>query len=485
MYIIMNALQNLARNRGRNLMIGGIIFVIIVSVVTALMIHNTADSVIDDYKTRFGSEVSFVPNMQKMREQATENAEPGHLRIQLPTIDPEDLIEFGQSDYLKEAVFTADSKGNSEQLKPIDEEMGGGGGPMLRSSNGPAQSMGRQYFHRLLGDEYADFEDGLRELTEGSRFPESAGECIISQELLENSGLSIGDDITVTSALESADSVPGEEEYTDISWDMTIVGTYDDITDEYGEGRMENAFSNRRNEIITTFETLADKMTDGLIGINVDSKYYLKNPDMLDAFTEEVYAKGLDEMFNVTTDSASYDAVVAPVEGLKGISVTFVIIVLAFGAIILALLASIAIRERKYEIGVLRAMGMKKLKVVAGLWTETLAITCICLILGLGAGMVVAQPVTDVMLDRQIAAAENAANNNNMIPGGMVLSTEPMRGFAGQSNAEPLKNLHVSLDALTVLEIAGIALLLSSLSGMISTRKITKYEPIKILMERN
>jgi putative ABC transport system permease protein len=38
---------------------------------------------------------------------------------------------------------------------------------------------------------------------------------------------------------------------------------------------------------------------------------------------------------------------------------------------------------------------------------------------------------------------------------------------------------------MTVLEILGIALLLSSVAGIVSTTQITKYEPIKILMERN
>ncbi|MFU2108463.1 FtsX-like permease family protein [Paenibacillus larvae] len=41
-------------------------------------------------------------------------------------------------------------------------------------------------------------------------------------------------------------------------------------------------------------------------------------------------------------------------------SVTYIVIVLVLGAVILILLSSIAIRERKYEIGVLRAIGMKK-----------------------------------------------------------------------------------------------------------------------------
>ena len=182
------------------------------------------------------------------------------------------------------------------------------------------------------------------------------------------------------------------------------------------------------------------------------------------------------------TDSASYNKVVGPVEGLKGISLTFVVIVLAFGAIILALLASIAIRERKYEIGVLRAMGMKKLKVIAGLWTETLAITIICLAIGLGVGTLVAQPVSNIMLEQQIAAADQANSGSNGLPAGGIMSGGQR---APQSSAEPLKDISVSLDIATLLEIIGIALLLSSLSGIIATQKITKYEPIRILMERN
>lgn len=489
MYIIKNALHNLVRNRGRNLMVGGIIFVIIVSVVTSLMINNASNEVINDYKSRFGSEVSFIPNMQKMKEEAQKNSTDGRMTMKRPIIAPEDLIKFGESEYLKESIYTAETKGNSEQLKPIDEEKGGGGGSMLSGPGASNQGQaGREYYHKLLGNNYEDFKNGLRELADG-QFPENNNECMISTELLENSGLSIGDTITVTSALENMSGGPGNEEYTDISWELTIVGTYVDATDEYSEGRMNNAFTNRRNEIITNFETISEKMVDGLTGINVDAKYYLQNPDMLEEFRDEVYAKGLSNIYDVDTDSASYNKVVGPVEGLKGISITFVIIVLVFGSIILSLLASIAIRERKYEIGVLRAMGLKKSKVIAGLWTETLVITAICLVIGLGVGKLVAQPVTNIMLDKQIAAAEQANNNNNGMPNGGMMNGMGMVtssvGRPGQANVEPLKDINVSLEWVTVLEIIGIAILLSSLSGVIATRKIIKYEPIKILMERN
>ncbi|SDZ42072.1 FtsX-like permease family protein [Evansella caseinilytica] len=55
----------------------------------------------------------------------------------------------------------------------------------------------------------------------------------------------------------------------------------------------------------------------------------------------------------------------------------------------------------------------------------------------------------------------------------------------GQFNpeVEPLKNIEISLSLVTMLQIIGIVLLLASLAGLVSIRKITKYEPSKILNE--
>ncbi|WP_096187515.1 ABC transporter permease [Evansella halocellulosilytica] len=153
--------------------------------------------------------------------------------------------------------------------------------------------------------------------------------------------------------------------------------------------------------------------------------------------------------------------------------------ILIFGGTIIALLSSIAIRERKYEIGVLRAMGMKKHKVALGLWSEMLIITCLCLVVGLTAGTIIAQPVTDVLLNHQIEAAEASSQPSSPM-GGMV-----MGGNIMNSDAEPLQDIHISLGFNTMLQVIGIGLLLASLAALISIRKITRYEPIKILMERN
>jgi putative ABC transport system permease protein len=213
-------------------------------------------------------------------------------------------------------------------------------------------------------------------------------------------------------------------------------------------------------------------------GITVNATYYLKEPTMVTAFEAEMRLKGLNDMLKATTDESEYNSVVGPVMGLKSIAFTFMVIVLILGGIVLILLSSIAIRERKYEIGVLRAMGMKKHKVALGLWTETLAITVICLVVGLAVGTIISQPVSDTLLAGQIESA-NAAVGDDMTA--LILS----RMSGSGSVVEPLSELNVSLGAVTLLQIIVISLLLASVAGYAAISKITKYEPIKILMERN
>jgi putative ABC transport system permease protein len=179
-----------------------------------------------------------------------------------------------------------------------------------------------------------------------------------------------------------------------------------------------------------------------------ETVFHLHSPDLLPAFEAELRERGLPDDWMVFRDEAGYRRMIAPIESLKDVSLTFLLVVLLFGAAIMILLSVIAIRERKYEIGVLRAMGMKKKKVALGLWVETIALTCTCFVFGMIAGTILATPVSNAL-------------------------------WTGDGQ------INIVLDGITALQILGVSLLLASIAGAISVSRITKYEPIKILMERN
>jgi putative ABC transport system permease protein len=212
-------------------------------------------------------------------------------------------------------------------------------------------------------------------------------------------------------------------------------------------------------------------------GAAVTARYYLNHPSDLAAFEQELRAKGLHTIFDVNTDENLYNAIVGPVEGMRGIVTTFMIVVLILGAIILILLSSIAIRERKYEIGVLRAMGMKKAKVALGLWSEMIIITGFCLFIGTLAGSLAAQPISNRLLVQQ---SENTQQIQDSFFAGRDTAS-----LSRVVNDDPITEINVLLGLDTMLQLMLISLLLASAAGLAAISKITKYEPIKILMERN
>ena len=475
MYLITNALKNIKRNRGRNTLLGIIILLLIISSVIALMINHVSTAVIDDYKGRFGSEVTLSANMDKVRENAMNNSTDGKVLMKMPTIPAEQYIAFGSSEYLKESYYSASIGLRAFDLESIDESLGGGTGRMMMGGPGTSSDI-PEYYMKLTTPNAAEFDEGYRQLADGT-MPVENGEVIISTDLAELNSLNIGDTINFESEL-TPEEIGSDLANHPISYELKIVGIYDDITDEYESGTPENAFTNRRNEILTNFDTVISPMKDGYDGIKVSGTYYLNNPENIDYFTEELREKGLSDLFDVKTDEDTYNQIIGPVEGLSGISLTLLFIVLIFGGISIAVISSIAIRERKYEIGVLRSMGMSKTTVSFSLWLEVFIITVFCVILGIFIGTIIAQPITNMLLQQQIASAQATAQNTQM-------QTMMMGNMNDSISAEPLSHLDVALDIVTTFKISTIALLLTTISAISSMTKIIKYEPSKILTERN
>jgi len=339
MYIIQNALKNVVRNKGRNILLAAIIFAIIATTVVTLMISNTSDKIIDEYRNLFGTEVTVSRNLERFIElrQRGEITRDDEINV----ITPAQFIAFAESDLLQKSILVNSALVNSSTVTPVGQS----GGQMAGGGFVSAPSM------LLQGDNWDDFTNGYRVVIEG-RMPEQINESIISTELAELNGLSVGDTITLYGMVLFED----EGRISPNAYDLIITGIYFSSEEATGGSASWGPLSNRQNEILTVFETIDNTST----GVNVIARYVLRSPAYLEAFDQELRAKGLHDMFDVLTDIETYNAIVGPVEGMRDVIRTFLLLVLILGALILILLSSIVIRERKYEIGVLRAMGMKK-----------------------------------------------------------------------------------------------------------------------------
>lgn len=212
------------------------------------------------------------------------------------------------------------------------------------------------------------------------------------------------------------------------------------------------------------------------LGLNVTAVYYLKNPGLEDEFESYVRENGLHEVYNVNVDTESYNRIVKPVESLKSISTAFLVVILLVGCLILILLSMLGVRERKYEIGVLRAIGMPKTKVAFGLICESVCVMILCLCIGLGAGSLIAQPVSDRIMEEQGSLAEQPPQEDY---GDIIYST-----IGINETASILQEVDINLTPESMAFTAVISLALGLLTNIMGIFYITRYEPMKILSER-
>ena len=456
MYILQNALKNVVRNKGRNILMGAIILAIIVTTVISLIINTASEAIIEDYKTLFGTRVYINPDTSRLTVMSGAQSE------QLVPLR-EVYAALQGSDCLLSADLSCQVPSVSDTLIGLGESSGGSAVPVTPDGGSFTKFPTMNVKGYTNPESLDDFREGFRGLTSGA-FPSADYECIISEDFAELNNIKVGDTVHIKQGM-----------VADNPLTLKVVGVYFDFTaNMFGDAISAPAAINVRNDIITNYETA---FAYGKSDPRVDTAAYtLKSPGLLSAFENEARLAGLSYDYKVTIDEEAYNRIISPVLAMSGISFTFMLVVLILGGLILILLATLSIRERKYEVGVLRAMGMKKHKVAFGLVFESLIITAVCLVIGLGAGAAVAQPVSDMLLHEQVASTEESADSG---------SDMYYAGTQTDFSAKPLTDLEVRLDIKVVGSIILISLLLVLISSVTGISYITKYEPIKILMERN
>lgn len=468
MYIVKNALKNLSRNKGRNILSGILIFIMLTAICVSVTIESAAKKMSGTYKERFDVTANLSVDYMSLIGGSSNGL------LDIPKLTQEDYAEFADSDYVKDCITFGSTVIYAPDITAIGEEMISDGGMQIMEPDGFSSQF---YSANLSLYGYSDlmlltdFIEGNRKFISGAVF-ENINECVISSELAEQNGLSVGDTIEAhTARKESSQTL-----------NLTISGIYLDAVPT--EEALRNVTQNRRNDVMVGFDTLSQLSSEKY---DIEGTFILSDPNAITAFTQELREKGLPKAFYPTTNADAYQQVAAPVEGLSGIMRVFMIIVLILGGGILMSLSLITIRERKYEIGILRAKGMPKGRIAAQFLTENFILVLICLVLSLSAGVVSAQPISDKLLESELAKIEQQEEDRaDQYSSIFSADSSQSRNF-GQSmdDIEPITTIKVSLTAADIFTIALISLALCVFTSAIGVIYISKREPMRILMERN
>lgn len=548
MYIIKNALRCISRAKGRNVLIGIIALVIAVSACLGLSIRQAAE----DAKESTLAELSITANISYDRSSMMNNimgGEPpsggGFDRDQFKDmmgsateLTLEEYQTYASAKSVQDFYYTITAAFNgTDEFLPVTDEAeeetdsnssngGFGGGMSFPSGFGGGKGGFSSSDFSVIGyssdSSMTAFMDGTASILEGgTMFTENTDEkvCVISEELAIFNDLSVGDTITLTNP--SLDSETYELEivglYTSSAnndFSMSMFGKSQDPANQiYMSSTALQIILDASSEASTTItDETTGRESESAIEGSVFATYVFENTEKYYAFEEEVRTLGLDDSYTVSSpDLTAFESSLTPLNTLSTMAGWFLVVILIIGAVILIVLNIFNVRERKYEVGVLTAMGMKKWKVAAQFMCEILIITMIAVIIGAGVGAVSSVPVTNALLAGQIESQnskqtqmdESFGRPGNFgggmgFPGGDIGGDMPdmPSGDTPSDVKNPFENMFGSaedyitevnsaMNLTVVIKMLGVGLLLTIISSLASISFIMRYDPLKILANRD
>lgn len=532
MYILKNAWKNITRNKGRNILIGIIVIVIAAASSITLAIRESADSIVKAYQERNKIEATIGMNrnslMTKLRGENASQEEMINTFNSIEAVSEEEITKYGESEYVTDYYYTYDLSVNAQDIKEATDSLvkettttevarttrtekfgdSSSGSSSNRPGMPPSSSNSgsktttetttttkktEKIFNekaqdgafKLIGyssyENMSKFISGDYTITEGEVSDFDSDSVVISEELASMNELSVGDKITFVDPKDSTKT-----------YEATISGIYKENTES--SSNMASMFSNSANEIITNIN-FVKKILSGNENLKptITPTFIIKDVDSVEKFKAEVTEKGLSEYYTVTSNVEEIESATESVDNVKIFATTFLLITLTIGGVVLVVINMINIRERRYEIGVLRTVGMKKSKLSLQFMTELLIVAMTALIIGAAIGSCLSVPVSNKLLANEIS---NASSKYEDI-GKNFGSSSSREGGDGESQSKNFRNMDFgipqvseveSIDAVVdfkVLgELLGIGVLLTLLSSLASMIAIARFSPLKILKER-
>lgn len=483
MYILKNALLSIRRNKGRNILIGIIILVIAIAASIALAIKNSSEVLINSYVEDNEIIASISMDRESLRGNPSEGEEINSKEVMreryenIESLTVDDVENYKDSKYVSSYYYTTTVGANSNNLEKVTYES-----ESEFENRGPGRNENTQINSTdftLIGysslNGMTEFIEGNYSIIDGEISTDlESNSCVINSELAENNDLSVGDTITLVN--------PNDESLT---YDLTITGIYEDNNDE---ANGMNMFSNSANTIITN-TTVTEKISsdDDSINLEVTPTFILTSKDVIEKFEEEVKEKGLSEYLKITTNLDQVEESVSSIKNVSTFVTTFLIITLIIGIIVLFVINMINIRERKYEIGVLRTIGMKKSKLALQFILETLIISFVSLLIGCGIGASLSVPTANKLLENEIQSSQNESEeiSKNFGKGMMDKANQKGDKFVTESSIEQVSDINAVVDFKVVLELIGIGIVLTFVSSLSSMISIQRFSPLTILRERS
>nr|WP_087993042.1 ABC transporter permease [Bacillus subtilis] len=486
MNFIKRAFWNMKAKKGKTLLQLFVFTVICVFVLSGLTIQSAAQKSSELARQELGGSVTLQVDRQKQMEKQQDSGEKRS--FESTPIKVSDANKLAALDHVKSYNYTTSASANAGNFDAIESSSSSDSSSSSSSTNTKNSQGGGQGGPQMVQADLSiegvistalvdDFSDGDSKITDGRAITKSdVGKkiTVINETLAEENDLSVGDSITIESATDEDTTVT-----------LKIVGIYK--TTSSGDDQAQNfSFLNPYNKLYTPYTATAALKGDDYKNTIDSAVYYMDDAKNMDAFVKAAKKTSIDfDTYTLNTNDQLYQQMVGPIENVASFSKNVVYLVSAAGAVILGLIVMMSTRERKYEMGVLMAIGEKRWKLIGQFLAEILIVAVIAIGLASVTGNLVANQLGNQLLSQQVSSStdstQNASAQNGQMPGGGMGG-----GMFGHSSANTnvIDSLNVAVSMNDMLVLGGIGILIAIIATLLPSISVLRLHPKTILTKQ-
>ncbi|EQF23197.1 ftsX-like permease family protein [Clostridioides difficile CD160] len=453
MYILNNAIKNLIRNKIHSSFSIVIMLLMVLSIAIFSIINLSASIINQKYEKKLESKVSIKINEKKIGQNDSIESLRGYSVLNL-----DDYLNFSKSKYVRKMSLIGNIvlylDNNKKTVVSNDKNLVYG-------------DIGTNFVVMGFTDKNINLKYYNLDMSRGRLF-EKDNECIVSEDFLSVSEFKLGDTISLLNDYDANTML-----------NLKIVGVY---KKKYGN-KVENTQDiSIYNNILTSYNTLLEfekKIRPENQMIYTSANFLLKDSNSRKVFEKELRNKGLSDIYKVTIDDSVYHKLMAPIKHLSSVAFTSIFGILVLGSILLMISSVISIKKIKYDIGVLRLIGMSKFKIIRSFVYESIIMILICIILGLGIASISEKAISNYVFEYQYKY--NVTYNDSVFDYGGYKDIN----INYSNSKQEMKNLKDKSTLKFMFNIIIMAIILILLTSIVSIYSTIMYKPIQIIYDRN
>ncbi|MCY7783734.1 MULTISPECIES: ABC transporter permease [unclassified Bacillus (in: firmicutes)] len=481
MNFIKRAFWNMKAKKGKTLLQLFVFTVICVFVLSGLTIQSAAQKSSELARQELGGSVTLQVDRQKQMEKQQDSGEKRS--FESTPIKVSDANKLAALDHVKSYNYITSASANAGNFDAIESSSSSDSSSSSNTKNGqggPQRIQADLSIEGVTSTALVDeFSDGDSKITDGRAITKSdvgKNVTVMNETLAEENDVGVGDSITIESATDE-----------DKTLKLKVVGIYK--TTSSGDDQAQNfSFLNPYNKLYTPYTATAALKSDDYKNTIDSAVYYMDDAKNIDAFVKAAKKTSIDfDTFTLNTNDQLYQQMVGPIENVASFSKNVVYLVSVAGAVILGLIVMMSIRERKYEMGVLMAIGEKRWKLIGQFLTEILIVAIIAIGIASLTGNLVANQLGNQLLSQQISSSsdstQTASGQSGQMPGGGGGMGGGMFGH-NSANVDVIDSLNVAVSMNDMLVLGGIGIIIAIIATLLPSISVLRLHPKTILTKQ-